>query len=147
MHACMYIRMYVYLYRYVFMYHLDQRPDPIYHIYNYVYQLYSLNNLVIGSGGSTFSYVHLHAVRMYIFEVHFHFLIIACFIPSQALILKFTIFWTTGKCDFRVCKSSLSCFNNAYMLLSSIVQRTQLPFLVNALVDNFILLYIISKLY
>ena len=37
-----------------------------------------------------------------IFEVLFHFLIIACFIPTQALILKFNIFWTARKCDFSI---------------------------------------------
>ena len=47
-----------------------------------------LRNLLIVNGGNTF-YVRLHGGCSYIFDVHSSFLIIACFIPSQALMFEF----------------------------------------------------------
>ena len=47
-----------------------------------------LRNLLIVNGGNKF-YVCLHGGCSYIFDVHSSFLIIACFIPSQALMFEF----------------------------------------------------------
>ena len=60
-------------------------PEPIYH--THIALLASLKNLVIGNGGSTFLCAPF--MRAYIFNVNFPFLIIACVIPLQTLILDF----------------------------------------------------------
>ena len=53
---------------------------------------------------------------MYTFMVvHYPFLIIACFIPSQALMLTFEHFsGLPGSMVFKVCKSSHLCFSNPH---------------------------------
>ena len=67
------------------MYHfdtLDQRGAPELIAISHKGVLASLNNMVIGNGGSTFLYTFMEGIHFYVFSP---FLIIIYFIPSQAL--------------------------------------------------------------
>ena len=125
---------------------IKEMPEPM-HIPHILLPT-SLKNLVVKNGGIIF--LHTPSWRVYNFHVHSPFLITHASFIYKLWCCKLDILLHCWEDSIWSLHPSLLCFSNPHSqipLFEFHCLGTPIPFLLNALVGSFTLLYIISKLY